>query len=310
MGASTPHFALQLRNRIRKLIAGLAVDDPARLLGEQEIARLERLGFSGEVRGEQGSDAQRSLRSVGEDELSGTSTPRRSTSAAPAGANVNTGWVGAVAGAVLVAGGSHQRRLREPRRRGREPSTSRARAVDSRAGATNVARRARSPPGATFVSPGRINVDAALPADRRAPPTFFASPHAVNVGSACRPPRFRRSQQVRPAPYPAAVDVRAPRRLDRDSPPRPAPAERLPVRQPLPPRPAVRGGRRDACGGPACAPAATRCAKSSATTTCRASSACGPSPAWIRANQARIVPASSRICTEFVTSAGSRCARL
>ena len=30
MGASTPHFALQLRNRIRKLIAGLAVDDPAR----------------------------------------------------------------------------------------------------------------------------------------------------------------------------------------------------------------------------------------------------------------------------------------
>ncbi len=70
MGASTPHFALQLRNRIRKLIAGLAVDDPARLLGEQEIARLERLGFSGEVRGEQGSDAQRSLRSVGEDEVS------------------------------------------------------------------------------------------------------------------------------------------------------------------------------------------------------------------------------------------------
>ena len=70
MGPSTPHFALQLRNRIRKLIAGLAADDPARLLGEQEIARLERLGFSGEVRGEQGSDAQRPLRSVGEDEAS------------------------------------------------------------------------------------------------------------------------------------------------------------------------------------------------------------------------------------------------
>jgi hypothetical protein len=70
MGASTPHFALQLRNRIRRLIAGLAVDDAARLLGEQEIARLERLGISGEVRGEQGSDAQRSLRSVGEDEVS------------------------------------------------------------------------------------------------------------------------------------------------------------------------------------------------------------------------------------------------
>ena len=70
MGASTPHFALQLRNRIRKLIAGLAPDDPARRLGEQEIARLERLGISGEVRGEQGSDAQRALQSVGEDEVS------------------------------------------------------------------------------------------------------------------------------------------------------------------------------------------------------------------------------------------------
>ncbi len=46
MGASTPHFALQLRNRIRKLIAPLPPGDPARLLGEQEIARLERLGYT------------------------------------------------------------------------------------------------------------------------------------------------------------------------------------------------------------------------------------------------------------------------
>ena len=51
MGASTPHFALQLRNRIGKLIAGLPADDPARILGEQEIARLTALGVSGEVRG-------------------------------------------------------------------------------------------------------------------------------------------------------------------------------------------------------------------------------------------------------------------
>ena len=69
MGASTPHFALQLRNRIRKLIAGLAPDDPARRLGEQEIARLERLGFSGEVRGEP-TEELRPLRSLGEDEVS------------------------------------------------------------------------------------------------------------------------------------------------------------------------------------------------------------------------------------------------
>src|SRR3712207_1213884 len=52
MGASTPHFALQLRNRIQRLIAGLPPGDPARALGEQEIARLERLGFTGETRGE------------------------------------------------------------------------------------------------------------------------------------------------------------------------------------------------------------------------------------------------------------------
>ncbi len=52
MGASTPHFALQLRNRIAKLIAGLPAEDPARLEGEREIARLEALGFSGEIRGE------------------------------------------------------------------------------------------------------------------------------------------------------------------------------------------------------------------------------------------------------------------
>jgi len=68
MGASTPHFAMQLRNRIQKLIAGLPADDPARRLGEQEIARLERLGFTGEVRGEGYQDGQRPLPSLGEDE--------------------------------------------------------------------------------------------------------------------------------------------------------------------------------------------------------------------------------------------------
>jgi hypothetical protein len=68
MGASTPHFAMQLRNRIRKLIRNLPPEDPARLLGEQEIARLERLGFSGETRGEPEQQGQRSLRSLGDHE--------------------------------------------------------------------------------------------------------------------------------------------------------------------------------------------------------------------------------------------------
>jgi hypothetical protein len=51
MGASTPHFALQLRERIRNLIAGLPDEHPARLEGEREIARLDRIAFAGEVRG-------------------------------------------------------------------------------------------------------------------------------------------------------------------------------------------------------------------------------------------------------------------
>jgi hypothetical protein len=66
MGSSTPHFALQIRNRIRRLIAGLGPDDPARILGEQEIARLELLAFSGEIRGEGYQDGQRPLPSVSE----------------------------------------------------------------------------------------------------------------------------------------------------------------------------------------------------------------------------------------------------
>ncbi len=51
MGASTPHFALQLRERIRTLIRGLPPDHPARVEGEREIARLNRIAFVGEVRG-------------------------------------------------------------------------------------------------------------------------------------------------------------------------------------------------------------------------------------------------------------------
>jgi hypothetical protein len=51
MGASTPHFALQLRNRIRSLIAGLPPDHPARVEGEREIARLEQIALGSERRG-------------------------------------------------------------------------------------------------------------------------------------------------------------------------------------------------------------------------------------------------------------------
>jgi hypothetical protein len=64
MGASTPHFALQLRNRIAKLIDGLPPEHPARLEGELEIARLEALGLTGEVRGEGPAEGERPLPSV------------------------------------------------------------------------------------------------------------------------------------------------------------------------------------------------------------------------------------------------------
>ncbi len=66
MGASTPHFALQLRNRIRKLIRNLDPDDPARVLGEREIARLDAIAFVGEVRGEGPQPGQRPLPSIDE----------------------------------------------------------------------------------------------------------------------------------------------------------------------------------------------------------------------------------------------------
>ena len=51
MGASTPHFALQLRNRIANLIGRLPADHPARVEGEREIERLNRVALGAETRG-------------------------------------------------------------------------------------------------------------------------------------------------------------------------------------------------------------------------------------------------------------------
>ncbi|MEX0973637.1 MAG: hypothetical protein WDZ46_10340 [Solirubrobacterales bacterium] len=54
-GASTPHFALQVRNRIRRLIEPLPAGDPARAEGERKIAELEDLAeHSGDPRGTMG----------------------------------------------------------------------------------------------------------------------------------------------------------------------------------------------------------------------------------------------------------------
>ena len=51
-GAVTPHFALQVRNRVRRLIEPLAEGHPARIEGQRKIAELEDLArHSGEPRG-------------------------------------------------------------------------------------------------------------------------------------------------------------------------------------------------------------------------------------------------------------------
>jgi hypothetical protein len=50
-GPATPHFALQIRNRILRLIEPLPAGHPARREGERQVARLEELSrHSGEPR--------------------------------------------------------------------------------------------------------------------------------------------------------------------------------------------------------------------------------------------------------------------
>lgn len=51
-GPATPHFALQIAARIRRLIEPLAAGDPVRAEGERQIARLADLArHTGEPRG-------------------------------------------------------------------------------------------------------------------------------------------------------------------------------------------------------------------------------------------------------------------
>jgi hypothetical protein len=46
VGPATPHFAFQLRARVRALIRDLPEDDPVRKYGEAKMELLERLGFA------------------------------------------------------------------------------------------------------------------------------------------------------------------------------------------------------------------------------------------------------------------------
>jgi hypothetical protein len=46
VGAATPHFAMQIRARVRALIRDLPEDNPVRRHGDEQIALLERLAFA------------------------------------------------------------------------------------------------------------------------------------------------------------------------------------------------------------------------------------------------------------------------
>ena len=57
--------ALQLRERIWRLIADLPDGHPARVEGEREIARLDTIAYVGEVRGEHAEPELPPMRSLG-----------------------------------------------------------------------------------------------------------------------------------------------------------------------------------------------------------------------------------------------------
>jgi len=46
VGPATPHFAFQIRARVRELVAGLAKDHEVRRYAEQQMDLLDRLGYA------------------------------------------------------------------------------------------------------------------------------------------------------------------------------------------------------------------------------------------------------------------------
>ena len=66
VGPATPHFALQLRARVRELIQDLPEDDPVRRYGEEKMRLLEALGHASS-KAEQGGKEPRTR--IGWEEL-------------------------------------------------------------------------------------------------------------------------------------------------------------------------------------------------------------------------------------------------
>ncbi len=58
VGPATPHFAYQLRARVRELVAGLPDDDAVRRYAEEKIDLLDRLGHASS-KAEEGGRAPR-----------------------------------------------------------------------------------------------------------------------------------------------------------------------------------------------------------------------------------------------------------
>jgi hypothetical protein len=66
VGPATPHFAYQLRARVRELIADLPAEDDVRRYGEAQIELLDRLGHASSKADEGGRESRDRL---GWDEL-------------------------------------------------------------------------------------------------------------------------------------------------------------------------------------------------------------------------------------------------
>ena len=58
VGPATPHFAYQLRARVRELIADLPADDDVRRYGEEQIELLDRLGHASSKADEGGRESR------------------------------------------------------------------------------------------------------------------------------------------------------------------------------------------------------------------------------------------------------------
>jgi hypothetical protein len=58
VGSATPHFAYQLRARVRELIENLPPDNPTRRYGEEKMALLDRLGHASSKAEEGGRESR------------------------------------------------------------------------------------------------------------------------------------------------------------------------------------------------------------------------------------------------------------